>query len=101
MATVISRTEFERIRASVAATSDADIRRNNKRETLKKLSEEKKSKWPNTLEAIRKKTESFLKEREEQAELRRQEIDREVCLIYTDYFSRMQSLTVIIFRHFI
>jgi hypothetical protein len=79
MTTVISRNEFERIKASVSATSDAEIRRIQRKETLKKLSEDKKSKWPNTLEAIRKKTESLHKEREEQAELRRQEIDREVC----------------------
>lgn len=78
MSTIINRSEFERMKASVAVTSDAELRRIQRKETLKKLSEDKKSKWPNTLEAIRKKTESFLKEREDQAELRRQEIDREV-----------------------
>jgi hypothetical protein len=34
--------------------------------------------WPNTLEATRKKKETFIKDREESAENRRQEIDAAV-----------------------
>lgn len=49
-----------------------------RRAELKRLSNERVKNWPNTLEALRKKKESFLKEREETEELRRQEQDREV-----------------------
>jgi len=75
---VISRNEFERIKASIVPISADERSRLARREELKKLSEDKKSKWPNTLEAVRKKKESFLKDKEEREELRRQEIDRQV-----------------------
>lgn len=52
-----------------------------RRAELKRLSNERVKNWPNTLEALRKKKESFLKEREETEELRRQEQDREVLWI--------------------
>ena len=54
-----------------------------RRAELKRLSNERVKNWPNTLEALRKKKESFLKEREETEELRRQEQDREVLLLHT------------------
>jgi hypothetical protein len=43
---------------------------------LKQLSNEKLKHWPNTLEAIRIKKESFIKDREESDELERQEVDK-------------------------
>lgn len=54
-----------------------------RRAELKRLSNERVKNWPNTLEALRKKKESFLKEREETEELRRQEQDREVLLLHS------------------
>jgi cytidylate kinase len=46
---------------------------------LKKLSEDRIQHWPNTLDANRTKKESFMKDREAKDELRRQEIDKQVC----------------------
>lgn len=77
MTHVINRNEFERIKASISGMSVAERTRLDRKEELKQLSEDKKSKWPNTLEATRKKKESFLKDREDKAELRRQEVDLE------------------------
>lgn len=51
--------------------------REQKRAHLKHLSNEKLKHWPNTLEALRLKKESFLKEKAAQEELKRVEIDRE------------------------
>lgn len=45
---------------------------------LKKKSEDRLKNWPNTLEALRLKKESFLKDREAQDELERQKVDIEV-----------------------
>lgn len=74
MSLVLTQSEIDRIKASVlppAATA------NNRKAELKKLSEERLKHWPNTLEALRKKKESFLKDREDAAELVRQQIDIE------------------------
>ena len=76
-ATILSRTELERIRQEVAST-DKDFHRNEKRAALKKLSEDRVKHWPNTLEALRKKKESFLKDKEAKDEQLRQEIDLQV-----------------------
>lgn len=80
MTLVLNKTEIERMRQTVApASSD-----NSKEEKLKRrkaLSEEKVQHWPNTLEALRKKKESFLKDKEERLEKERQQIDLEVCCI--------------------
>lgn len=65
-----------------------DFSKTEKRNHLKKLSEDKLKNWPNTLEALRIKKESFTKDREDEAEAKRQEIDREVCLnlFYFNYY---------------
>ena len=57
--------------------SVAERTRLDRKQELRQLSDEKTSKWPNTLEASRKKKESFLKDKEDREELRRQEIDRQ------------------------
>ena len=41
------------------------------------IQQDRQQKWPNTLEATRKKKETFLKDREDQAEAERQEIDKQ------------------------
>ena len=76
MTTILSRAEIERMKASVS--TDPSQKAVSRRDQLKKLSDEKVKNWPNTLEALRKKKESFHKEKQDQEELRRQEIDREV-----------------------
>lgn len=54
-----------------------DTGRSQRREELKKMSDERVKHWPNTLEALRLKKESSMREREAIAELKRQEVDRE------------------------
>lgn len=80
MTTVMSRAELDRIRASILPSVEDNSKIERKKE-LKKKSEDRLKNWPNTLEALRIKKESFLKDREAEEELRRQEIDREVLLI--------------------
>lgn len=79
MARVITYSELERMRASVAPISSTERARLGRKEELKKLSEDRIQHWPNTLDANRTKKESFMKDREAKDELRRQEIDKQVC----------------------
>lgn len=79
MARVITYSELERMRASVAPISSAERIRLDRKEELKRLSEDRIQHWPNTLDANRTKKESFMKDREAKDELRRQEIDKQVC----------------------
>lgn len=72
---MLSRSDIERIRASVAATASSNGSR--RREELRKLSQERQKHWPNTLEALRKKKENWKKEKMDREEAKRQEIDRE------------------------
>lgn len=76
---MLTRAEIERMKASVLPPVDNNFRASRKAE-LKQLSNDRMENWPNTLEALRKKKESFTKDREEKEERRRQEIDREVIL---------------------
>jgi Zn-finger nucleic acid-binding protein len=79
MTLILTKTELERIRAEARIGSTVtESKEYQRRAELKRLSNEKVKHWPNTLEALRKKKESFIKEREETEELRRQEQDREV-----------------------
>jgi hypothetical protein len=77
MSNLISRSELERIKASILPSVE-DNSRIQKKRALKEKSEARLKNWPNTLEALRIKKESFLKDREAEEEARRQEIDREV-----------------------
>ena len=79
MSLVLSQRELARIRKSIEPPStDKDTSRSQKRAELKKKSDDRVKNWPNTLEALRLKKESARREREEIAELKRQDIDREV-----------------------
>lgn len=96
MSFVISNSELERMRASTLPAVD-DLSRTQKRDHLKKLSEDRVKNWPNTLEAMRRKKESYLKDKADQEELKRQEIDREV---YLDLYCFCPS-SVILFSFFL
>lgn len=77
MTLVLTKSELERIRQSVS-DRPADYSAQQRKAQLKQLSEERVKHWPNTLEALRQKKENFIKEKAEQEELRRQEIDKQV-----------------------
>lgn len=66
------------MRASIAPISHAEKSRIDRKAELKQLSAARVQHWPNTLEANRTKKESFMKDREAQDELRRQEVDKQV-----------------------
>lgn len=73
---MIPSSEIERMRRSVLPPTE-NLSREQKRAHLKHLSNEKLKHWPNTLDALRLKKESFLKEKAAEEELKRVEIDRE------------------------
>lgn len=81
VATIMSKAELERIKASLLPPV-VDTSKMERKAELKKKSEERLKHWPNTLEALRIKKESFLKDREAEEEKKRQEIDREVSFLH-------------------
>ncbi len=91
MAVIMTKAEIERIKASVKPSTEGNSALSRKAE-LKKKSEDRLKNWPNTLEALRLKKESFLKDRETQEELRRQQIDIEVIYFAHVHLTAFQSL---------
>jgi len=79
MQTILSKNELDRMRESIAPKT-VDLSKLERKKHLKKLSNDKVMNWPNTLEALRIKKESFTKDREAAAEAARQEVDRQVCM---------------------
>lgn len=77
MSTTISRAELERMKQSTLPP-ETDRSREISRKKRKELSDDKLKHWPNTLEALRKKKESFIKDREAQLESERQVVDLQV-----------------------
>lgn len=69
--------EFERMQQS-AGTVAVDDRYEKRRRELKRLSDERVKGWPNTLDAIRIKKENWKKEKMEEDERKRREIDKKV-----------------------
>lgn len=69
-----SRTEFEKLKQSISPIAE-DTSKIDLMKKRKQLSEEKIKNWPNTLEALRKKKESYLKDKEDKLEAERQEVD--------------------------
>jgi hypothetical protein len=70
--------ELERIKNSVSAgesTSPASLKA-AKREQLRKISNDRLKNWPNTLEAMRMKKETYMKDRADAEEAQRREVDR-------------------------
>jgi hypothetical protein len=88
MALILSKQELARIKNSVQEFPE-DRSQQERRAELKKKSDERLKHWPNTLEALRKKKENFIKERAEQEEMKRQEIDKQVREILTPFSSRI------------
>jgi hypothetical protein len=84
MQVVMTRAELARIKQSIAPLQEDHSRVERKKE-LKTKSEERLKHWPNTLEALRLKKESFMKDREGDAEAERQEVDREVRIPGTNF----------------
>lgn len=73
--TVVSRTELERMRASVRPEERTAWEA--RRQKLQELSDAKVKSWPNTLEAMRQKKESWKMVKMEEEEKARVEIDRQ------------------------
>mmetsp|Transcript_2917 Transcript_2917/g.3074 ORF Transcript_2917/g.3074 Transcript_2917/m.3074 type:complete len:475 (-) Transcript_2917:209-1633(-) len=71
---VINRSELQRIRENLEPAPERGNKAERRAE-LKKKSNDRLQNWPNTLEALRKKKESFLKDRESREEAARREID--------------------------
>jgi hypothetical protein len=72
----LTRSEINRMRQEAAAEQEVSMKTARKAE-LKMLSQRRMEKWPNTLEALRKKKESWLRDQREKEEMMRQKIDRE------------------------
>merc|ERR1712232_660811 len=75
MPSQISAQELRRIEAMVAPVEKKEMDR--RREEKKELSDKRRERWPNTLEALRLKKENAYKERAAALEAKRREIDRE------------------------
>ncbi|KAG3109551.1 hypothetical protein PI124_g438 [Phytophthora idaei] len=73
--TTLSADELERMRASVSPPAQSD--REARRQAIKLKSEQRTAKWPNTLEAMRKKKDRWKKDKEERLEEERKKIDEE------------------------
>ena len=72
----LTQNDIARMRMSLNADSGDVMKRKAKKELLRQRSQEKMKSWPNTLDALRKKKERFVIEREEREEKERQEVDR-------------------------
>ncbi len=88
-AVVISKADIARMKMSVEE-STMDRIGDSKRAALKKLSHDRQSQWPNTLEALRRKRETEFKNREVLAEQKRRVLDQEEA-----EFRRQQRLEAI------
>ena len=77
--TILSSRELQRIRQSVNPEDPNTLQslKAAKRAQLKKLSNDRLKNWPNTLEALRKKKESYMKDKAEKEENERREVDRQ------------------------
>lgn len=73
---VFTKADISRMKASVLPPAE-NFHREERKKHLKKLSNDRMQHWPNTLEALRKKKESYLKEKEEEEERKRRELDVE------------------------
>lgn len=74
--TVISLSDYERMKRSVGPAGVND-RASRRKEELKKLSSDRYKHWPNTLDALRAKKLNFVAEKKHNEELARQEVDRQ------------------------
>ena len=72
---ILSLSEYERIKRSVLPPTHNDSR-TRRRAELKQLSNDKQRNWPNTLDALRQKKIDFVKDKADAEEKARQEVDR-------------------------
>ena len=77
MSTILSMADIGRMKSSLFVDSGSTVARKEKRELLRNRSQDRIQNWPNTLDALRKKKEDFVKDREEKLEAERQELDRQ------------------------
>jgi hypothetical protein len=75
MTLVLTKAELDRMRANIRGPQNDTTVADRKAE-MKRMSNERMKNWPNTLEALRLKKESWLKDKADKEELQRQEIDR-------------------------
>jgi len=83
MPVTISESDLDRIKSSIC--DPAQTNREAKRCHLKHLSTQRTEKWPNTLEAMRRKKENWKKDKEEREELERLKIDEEESRLQKEY----------------
>ena len=92
--TIISSQDLARIRQSVQPEDPQgqglQSLKAAKRAQLKKLSNDRLKNWPNTLEAMRQKKESYMKDKEEKEESARREVDRKEAEIRKQ--ARMETI---------
>jgi hypothetical protein len=69
--------DIGRMKSSLLVDSGSAAARKEKRELLRNRSQDRIQNWPNTLDALRKKKEDFVKDREEKLEAERRELDRQ------------------------
>jgi len=74
MAVTLSRDELAKMKASVLPPTH-DSSKHDLIKRRKEMSEDKLKNWPNTLEALRKKKESYMKDKEDLLESERQQVD--------------------------
>jgi hypothetical protein len=80
MSSVVPYSELERMRLSVMPEKPMDHGEKARR-ARKQLSEDRKGRWPNTLDAIREQKDRAMKEREDILEAERQEVDRKEAML--------------------
>ncbi|OQS05588.1 hypothetical protein THRCLA_02311 [Thraustotheca clavata] len=86
MPATISEADLARIRSNVSEPEVTN--REAKRGALRDLSQARTNKWPNTLEAMRRKKENWKKDKEEREEAERVKIDMEEARLQKEYQTR-------------
>ncbi|RHZ35024.1 hypothetical protein DYB31_016831, partial [Aphanomyces astaci] len=79
----LNESELDRIRQSISDPVQSN--HEAKRQHLKELSTQRTGKWPNTLEAMRRKKENWKKDKEEREEAERLKIDEEELRLQKEY----------------
>ncbi|RHY27341.1 hypothetical protein DYB32_006855 [Aphanomyces invadans] len=79
----LNESDLDRIRQSISDPVQSN--REAKRQHLKELSTQRTGKWPNTLEAMRRKKENWKKDKEEREEAERLKIDEEELRLQKEY----------------
>ena len=78
MARVITKSDVERMRSSIFAVSDVELKRMNRKAELKQLSTNRVEHWPATAEANKMRKAPYAIDREAQNELEQVLLDQQV-----------------------